>query len=158
MKWKNVLLWAFVSLTFMFVLSTLGGLLYGIVVASADVNGDANPAFSGLLAMFVFFRVFFIYFLQIIGILFLATTLWALISMKYPKIEKEKWHKLVLGIYSLCFGAFFWAVFPIAPIYAFWGGVFISLSIFLPRLFIKKLSDGTIISKPSPVELETTEG
>lgn len=162
MNWKNVLLWAFVSLTLLFLLITIGGFIYGFSVAVGAPDGNANLLFAVMLATFIFIKLYFMYFFQITGLILSAPVLWALLSLKFPGLETGKAQKLGLAMYCVCFGVLFWVGFTmtstIASIYAFWGGVFVCLSLFLPRLMIKTVVDQAMNSGANSIEPESLGG
>jgi drug/metabolite transporter superfamily protein YnfA len=151
---KIVFSWAFLSFSIMVVFCLLWGVLFGFHTTQILENIGENVV---LLVINKYMEMLGFFF-QIIGTLFFAVFFWAFISLKWPVLETGKIHFFVFSLYCFCFGIFFSLIIANGSPFSVYGGVFIVLSIFLPRLILKSLDEWISVDKSEFKAMKSSGG
>ena len=140
MFWRAVVIWTALSLVTWFFFVAIIGFFAGIVFQQAYELYDTPLGQAGVLVPIVIS----------LGLLprlavgfLLATTIWALLSKRLPRLEGAK--KGSVGffvLYSVGIGALAWLAFPLYQPFATYGALLFVVCFILPRFLSSRLSPG----------------
>ena len=137
MNWKAAIMWIRASLSAMLIIMILFGILLGLVIK--DSSGEIN-VLSGIMVPLLILMAFLP---QILGILVVGPILWAIISKFYTSFETSDRFLFILGMYCFLCGLAFGPLISTEPLVWMFGNIIMAASLFLPRIYSKKLVAGT---------------